>query len=151
MLYQKWRSVSWCLHQSCKAKDHGVHPHQARAHWSHNKWLSSLNHGLFTLFPSSRFCPNGFSLVRFLMRKISWFPSLINHQDQAWGGVLKWAEYKKRREEELENMREGSAWVSFGSEDQPGRTRPYMAVQAVQSGRTMVDLNSTKGNLWSPE
>ncbi|KAL0641859.1 hypothetical protein Bca4012_103201 [Brassica carinata] len=26
---------------------------------------------VFTLFPSSRFCPNGFSLVRFLMRKIS--------------------------------------------------------------------------------
>uniref|UniRef100_A0A0D3BKN8 Uncharacterized protein n=1 Tax=Brassica oleracea var. oleracea TaxID=109376 RepID=A0A0D3BKN8_BRAOL len=57
------------------------------------------------------------------------------------------AKHAQRREEELENMREGSAWVSFGSEDRPGRTRPYMAVQAVQSGRTVVDLNSTKCNL----
>ena len=32
-------------------------------------------------------------------------------------------------------MREGSAWLSFGSEDRPGRRRLYMAVQAVQSGR----------------
>uniref|UniRef100_A0A0D2ZY08 Uncharacterized protein n=1 Tax=Brassica oleracea var. oleracea TaxID=109376 RepID=A0A0D2ZY08_BRAOL len=29
----------------------------------------SLGLGDFTLFPSSRFCPKGFSLVRFLMRK----------------------------------------------------------------------------------
>ena len=30
----------------------------------------SLGLGDFTLFPSSRFCPKGFSLVRFLMREV---------------------------------------------------------------------------------
>ena len=35
-----------------------------------------LSHEIFTLFPSLRFCPNGFSLVRFLMRKISWLSKL---------------------------------------------------------------------------
>ena len=36
----------------------------------------SLGLGDFTLFPSSRFCPKGFSLVRFLMRKFFKVPSL---------------------------------------------------------------------------
>ena len=36
----------------------------------------SLGRGGFTLFPSSRFCPKGFSLVRFLMRKLFMVPSL---------------------------------------------------------------------------
>ncbi|CAN7087845.1 unnamed protein product [Brassica rapa subsp. narinosa] len=36
----------------------------------------SLGLGGSTLFPSSRFCPKGFSLVRFLMREFFKVPSL---------------------------------------------------------------------------
>ncbi|WZY88508.1 hypothetical protein YC2023_045243 [Brassica napus] len=80
------------------------HPHVAQAtRWRlyKKKKQPRLSLGDFTLFPSSRFCPKGFSLVRFLMRKFFKVPKLdlgsarVKLEGECFGRVLrlqKWSD-----------------------------------------------------------